>query len=141
MIKKIKGWFSKQVKKSLPVETEITEEVEEEEDVVAFFNLAIDSENNLVMTSDFIDGNESAMAKIVFLLCSGTLMELVGDVVSQRCAEDTKQRDEILTEAYDLIMKNLASSMNEEEDDDEPVVDPCNVFNPRMNEDDEERME
>lgn len=130
MIQTLKDWFSKRAKKSAP---DI-----EEENSVAFFNLAVDAEHGLTITADYIDGNESAMAHLVFLLCSGSLMELVGGIIEQRCGEDTEKRDAILSEAYQLIMQNITQSMNttedsEDDDDNEPVVDPCNVFNPKMN--------
>ena len=127
MIQKLKNWFSKQAKKSVPDTNG--------EELVAFFNITIDAEDNLVFTSDFKDGHEDAMSHLVFLLCSGTLMDLVGNLVEKRCGDDTEKRDLILSQAYKLIMEHMSTSMSDEEeddDDDDPVVDPCNVFSPKM---------
>lgn len=123
MINKLKNWFSKRGKRP-------TSDIDNS---VAFVNITVDAEQGLTLTSDFIDGHEQEMSHLVFLLCSGALMDMMGNVVEQRCGKDTKKRDLILSEAYKLIMENITANADEDdEDDDEPVVDPCHVFNPKM---------
>ena len=132
----LKSLYSKLAKKLLP-----SKELEDEEEplnIVAFFNLAVNDQNELVISSDFIDGNEDAMSKLVYLLCSGGLMEIVGNIVSQRCEDNEEQRDQILADAYSMIMQNLTKLMTDSEDEDEPVVDPCFVFRPKQDEEDED---
>jgi len=132
----LKNLCSKLVKRLLP--SDKTQETEEQLNIVAFFNIAVNDENELVISSDFLDGHEEAMSKLVFLLCSGSLMEIVGNVVQQRCGDDKTTRDQILAEAYSMMMQNLTQIAADSEDDDNPVVDPCFVFRPKQDEEDED---
>jgi hypothetical protein len=112
----------------------------EQEDIIAYYHIFITKDNNLVISGDFTDGNESVMAKLVFMLCSGSLTNYVLQVVEDKCGKDTDSCNQVLSESYDLLDKYIYSKMDSEEsddDDDEPMVDPCNVFRTDSLEEDE----
>lgn len=136
MITKIGNWFSKLVKKSPSKEEDLPPELN---DIVAFFNITINSDNEAVFASDFLEGNEEAMAKLVFMLCSGALMDVVANIVAQRCKDNEESRDKILSDAYNMILENVSNTMTESEkliDDENPLVDPCFVFRDREDKND-----
>jgi hypothetical protein len=125
MINLLKTWYSSLVKK--PSEPE----EQEEDNSVAYCFLGVDKEDNLYIDINFIDGHEDAIAKLVYILCSGKMMELTGGLISERCADNIEQRDFILTEAFNMIKRDFPGIDDDEED---PVVDPCNVFRPNQGE-------
>jgi len=135
MIQILSDLFSKLVKKSPSSEEE---PVEEFVDVAAYFNIAVNKEGELVISSDYLDGYEEHMSKLVFMLCSGSLMETIGEIIAERCGDDEKARDKILSEAYNLLLARVSDLMEDDEDDEEPVVDPCYVFRPKMEEGEDE---
>lgn len=127
--------YSKLVKK-LP--SEIEEAEDEVLDIVAFFNVGINDKDEIIISSDFLDNHEDAMAKLVYLLCSGTLIETINGIVEKRCEGDEQLKDRILASAYNMMMYSLSTMMQNSDDDDdnddddnEPVVDPCFVFQPK----------
>lgn len=133
MIEKIKGWFSKRDKKQL------YDDVPPITNAVAFCTIVLTDEDSLIVSSDCKDGHDEAMAKMIFLLSSGALMETMNNLVCQKYADNEKKRDEVLQLAYSLMMQNLDEEDGTDIDDEEPVIDPCNVFKqgkPGVTEDD-----
>jgi hypothetical protein len=120
--------YSKLVKKSLPLDTEKIEP-DDYADSVAYFYMYITPDSNLMIEGDFLDENYDAMAKLVFLLCSGALSDFVLEIVQERCGDDVEAVDKIMKRSYEMVLQYLAKKHSDEEDDEDPVVDPCDVFN------------
>lgn len=121
MIEKIKGWFSKRGKKQL------SNDSPEIKNAIAYCTIVLTDEDALIVSSDCKDGHDEAMAKMIFLISSGALMETMNNLVCQKYEDNEKKRDEVLQLAYALMMQNLGEE-DEEIDEEDPVVDPCNVF-------------
>jgi hypothetical protein len=113
-------------------------EEEDSDNTVAYFNIAISKDNNLLVEGDFREGHDADMSKLVFLINAGALSDFVAEIVYDRCGEDGEQTNAILKESYRMIAEYLEKQESDEDNDDEPVIDPCTVFSPRNgNEEDE----
>lgn len=142
MIKTLKNLYSKLVKKQPNVKITPLPLEEDKEIVTAYFKLGITDDNNMLTEGDFLDECDDDASKLVFLLCSGALSEMVISMVTERCGKDEERSRLILENAYEMIRKRV-DQMEEGNDndngcdcdcncgcdcDDEPVVDPCDVF-------------
>jgi hypothetical protein len=148
MINKLKNWYSKLVK-CPPIEEKIDdsecddvcsccrdcsvedddEDSDDTDNTVAYFHIAVSKDNNLLVEGDFRDGHEDDMSKLVFLISAGALSDFVAEIVFDRCDENVKKTNKIMDEAYRMIGEYLKK--NEDTEDENPVVDPCDVFNPK----------
>lgn len=135
MIKKLRDLFFKPPKKSPEKEDEIQ--------VLSYINVAIDKDDQVIIDGDFGEDGDDAIAKLIFLMCSGSLSEWLIDIVHDRCDGDSERADNILCNAHKMIVKYIHNHKNpcigeEEDDDEDPVVDPCEVFKPKTGEEDED---
>ena len=108
------------------------------DNTVAYFHIAVSKDDQLMVEGDFREGHEDDMSKLVFLINAGALSDFVSEVVYNRCGEDGEQTNAILKKAYQMIAEYLEKQENDENEDGEPVVDPCDVFSPRNGNDDED---
>jgi hypothetical protein len=132
MIKKFKDWLFKRAKDSPSDEPSI-------KNAVGFCTIVLTSEDALIVSCDCKDGHDEAMSKMIFLLSSGALMETMNNLVCQKYENDTQTRDRVIEDAYKMMMQNLEREDDDELEDEDPVVDPCNVFKqgkPGVTEDD-----
>jgi hypothetical protein len=114
------------------------DEEEDYDDTVAYFHIAVSKDDKLIVEGDFREGHDADMSKLVFLINAGALSDFVAEVVYNRCGEDGEQTNTILKEAYRMIAEYLEKQECDENEDGEPVVDPCNVFSPRNSNENEE---
>ena len=98
------------------------------DNIIAYAHIAITDDNDMILSGDFDLGHESDMAKLIFLLSSGSLSNFIIQLLMDKCGEESELTNKILLEAESLMEQYLISQMSDDEDDDEPVVDPCNVF-------------
>ena len=112
-------------------EDEEEEEEEDSDNTVAYFHIAISKDNNLLVEGDFRDGHDADMSKLVFLINAGALSDFVAEIVYDRCGEDGEQTNSILEASYKMIGEYLEKQESDEDNDEEPVIDPCDVFSPR----------
>lgn len=137
MIKKLKDWFSKPAKGSPKTELDTS-------NLAAYFSVGIQKNDEILITGDFIDGNDELVSKLLFVMFSGAVTEHFFEVIKDRCGGDEKRARIILIGAQKMLLQYMENT-NEEEDeeyeDDEPVVDPCCVFRPKREIEEDELSE
>jgi len=114
-----KKWFSKQDTKSLPDN--------DENDVMAYILLGIDTDGDTFVKVDFMPEHESDVAELMFLFNSGLLTDTAIEALKDRC-QDSESSIAIIQETSQHI-EAFIKSQTQQEDQDQPVVDPCAVFN------------
>ena len=125
-MKILNNLYSKFFKK--PFANDAAQHVKNRDNVIAYANIAITDDNDMLLCGDFSDGHESDMAKLIFLLSSGSLSNFIIQILMEKCGEESEITQKVLLEAESLMEQYLKTQILDDEDDDEPVVDPCNVF-------------
>jgi len=113
-------------------EDEDDKETEETEETQAYVTVSVNKENDLLIEGDFREHSPEYMAKLIFILSSGALINHLLEIVKEKCGEDSDTSQVIMANVRDMFIKYQKSQ--EDDDDEEPVVDPCTVFNQKREE-------
>jgi hypothetical protein len=105
-------------------------------DAKAQITLGIDEDDNVFMIMDFNDGCDGDLSNLIFLLNSGTLMEDSMQTLLNSC-EDPEQAEQIAKKTYEMLFAFAQQKQQAENIEDEPLVDPCEVFGHKQRMDNE----
>ena len=117
-MKKLKNLFLKLSEKFYRTESP------ENKDIVAYFDLKINSQNEISINCDFNSEFPNAIINMAFLLSSGNLSEYLTTLIEKRYED----KPEIALQILESLVEMLRTNNNNNDDSDEPVIDPCNVL-------------
>lgn len=99
----------------------------EEEELDAYLTVGIKKDGNISLTGKFDATKPDILIHLLFTYFSGTLNAHIIEILKQKYDDDTVE--EIMKRVYFMITEFMQE--NGDDEDDEPVVDPCDVFRPR----------
>lgn len=125
-------WFLKQDKKPSPTEPPS----KPEEDLKAYILIGIDKDDKVFVKTNYLPTCQDDIAELLFLSNSGSLLNNLLQNIAIGAHEST-DLEYIAEKVYNMMFEQFGeqgrgpepeSESPQQEDDDEPVVDPCFVF-------------